>query len=190
MYLWPPVWWKDLSRVVNKGVSDVCICSKSKLFWHSGSPTTWIFVWGKKRLELVVFEKPGGENGESASCLLPLWCRPIADVVVQEHRGWRSLDLWWKERGRKIAAQHDSTSGFLCLSPLIMYFLLAAGGGGTLRERRARGPARRSHLSKEHKQRVRWQKQWYVREKSTLSRDSLLTAAGSFWNGATRCSGL
>lgn len=183
MYLWPPVWWRDLCRVVNKGVSGVCICSKSKLFWHSGSPTTWILFEEKKGWRLVVFEKPGGENGELASCLLPFCWRSRAG-------GWRSLDLWWKERGRKIAAQHDSTSCFLCLSQLIMYFLLAAGGGGTLRERRARGPARRSHLSKEHKQRVRWQKQWYVREKSTLSRDSLIAAAESFWNRATRCSGL
>lgn len=35
----------------------------------------------------VVFCRPGVENGESASCPAVLfWCRPIADVVVQEER--------------------------------------------------------------------------------------------------------
>lgn len=55
---------------------------KGKAFWHSGSSTTWIYL--RKKVGTGCFLRPGGENGESASCLLLFWCRPIADVVVQE----------------------------------------------------------------------------------------------------------
>lgn len=41
--------------------------------------------------------------------------------------------------GKKNNLQHNSMSCFLCLSPLIMCFLHVAGGGETLRKRRAKG---------------------------------------------------
>lgn len=82
-----------------------------------------------------------GENGESASCPLLFWCRPITGVVVEEERLTQPRFVIEGE-GEKIASQHDSTSCFLCLSPLSMYFLHADGGGGLEEKKGSLGPWR------------------------------------------------
>ena len=93
MYLWPVVWCMD--RVVNKGVSGVCICSV-EAFWHSGNMTTRI-ISGEK-VGTGCFLRPGGVFKMESQ--LPVGC---SDALTSwfRWRGWLSLHLWWKEKEKK-----------------------------------------------------------------------------------------
>lgn len=134
MYLWPPVWWRDLCGVVNKGVSGVCICSKSKLFWHSGSPTTWILFEEKKGWNWL-FLKNQGVKMES---WLPACC-PSADVVVREQR-LTQLGLVMEGEGKKnsrATRQHVLLPVFVST----YYVLPACGWGwGNFKRKESSGP--------------------------------------------------
>lgn len=79
MYLWPPVWWKDLCGVVNKGA---CVFVQTQSFWTQRK-SNYMHLFKEKGWNL--FFETGGW-GELASCPSLFWCRPIADVVVQEER--------------------------------------------------------------------------------------------------------
>lgn len=82
--------WLSLNKASEDVFMTPCLVErlvylfKGSAFWHSGSRTTWRYL--RKKVGTGCFLRPGGENGESASCPVLFWCRLIADVVVRKER--------------------------------------------------------------------------------------------------------